>query len=147
MTDPKREWRDEQGFSLTESAGEPLRFRLATTRQAMGLYFTEQEARFLLRVLPEALGFSPVDRYNDLQSQCDETWRSLTEEERRSFGASAIDRSIVEAAERYAEMFQSDTYTVRDCEEQARKLVAAVEAKRAATSSPPAEHSARPPEP
>lgn len=60
----------------------------------------------------------------------------------------ALDRAIVEAAERCCAAYRNDAvFSIDDFNEAARELLRAVEAKRSATSSPQAAHSERPPKP
>lgn len=97
----------------------------------MGIYFTEQEARFLLRVLPEALGIPLSELGGTVISRLEAlTERVLARDEK----AAALDRAIVEAAERWHDSHVSSRIGEHD--QCAIELRRAVEAKRSATSSP-----------
>ena len=142
MTTPKTEWRDEHGrYLIVDRRGRYTFDFQAEDEARKGL--TEGDARFLLRVLPEASGFPETlrvreaiaDRFGagdsvaELAADYDitpEAVEACIRAERQA------DAAIVEAAELYATMFESDTYTVGDCEEQARKLCDAVRARREA---------------
>lgn len=129
MTSPK-EWRDEQGRYFRAEDG------AFTLNSDLGYgTITQEDASFLLRVLPEALGLDRMGHEWGGPMGCCHRCGVLPDQPlgKQPCGEAGLDRAIVEAAERLADIYRNDgVFGNAEILDAVRSVFRAVEAKREA---------------